>query len=140
MQPSMQKFRVGLTRDILDYNYAYKVTKEDEPSGGTSAGLPTALAFLSLFIQRPLRPNIASTGMLVTDAHDVLTVRAIGDVEYKVEGAYHRNLSSIIVPTGNRSILEHSGIVPKAIREELVQYVADLDEVVGLVFDGAESL
>ena len=140
MQPSMQKFRVGLTRDILDYNYAYKVTKEDEPSGGTSAGLPTALAFLSLFIQRPLRPNIASTGMLVTDAHDVLTVRAIGDVEYKVEGAYHRNLSSIIVPTGNRSILEHSGIVPKAIREELVQYVADLDEVVGLVFEGAESL
>ena len=57
-----------------------------------------------------------------------------------MEGAYHRNLSSIIVPTGNRSILEHSGIVPKAIREELVQYVADLDEVVGLVFDGAESL
>src|SRR5262249_49547517 len=25
------------TADILDYNYAYKITKEDEPSGGQSA-------------------------------------------------------------------------------------------------------
>ena len=125
-----------LTRDILNYNYGYKVTKEDEPSGGTSAGLPTALAFLSVFIQRPVSQDLASTGMLVTDAHDVLTVRAVGDIEYKVDGAYHRNLKSIIVPTGTRPILEHSGIVPRAIRDELVRYVADLDEVVGLVFEG----
>src|SRR6058998_2465293 len=34
------------TRDILDYNYCYKVTKEDEPSSGVSAGIPTGLAFL----------------------------------------------------------------------------------------------
>lgn len=32
-----------LTHDLLDYDYSYKVTKEDEPSGGLSAGLPTAL-------------------------------------------------------------------------------------------------
>ena len=123
-----------LTRDILNYNYGYKVTKEDEPSGGTSAGLPSALAFLSVFIQRPVKPGLASTGMLVTDAHDVLTVRAVGDIEYKVDGAYHRNLEMIVVPTGNRAILNQSGIVPRAIREELVRYVADLDEVVELVF------
>jgi hypothetical protein len=30
--------------------------------------------------------------------------------------------------------LNQSGIVPRAIREELVRYVADLDEVVELVF------
>ncbi|HXL14801.1 MAG TPA: S16 family serine protease, partial [Methylomirabilota bacterium] len=128
-----------LTRDILDFNYGYKVTKEDEPSGGTSAGLPTALAFLSVFIQRPVRRDFASTGMLVTDAHDVLTVRAVGDIEYKVDGAYHRNLKSIIVPTGNRPVLEHSGVVPRAVREELVHYVADLNEVVGLVFEGSQD-
>ena len=72
--------------------------------------------------------------MLVTDAHDVLTVRAVGDIEYKVDGAYHRNLKMIVVPTGNRAILEQSGIVPRTIREELVRYVGDLDEVVDMVF------
>jgi ATP-dependent Lon protease len=127
-----------LTRDILDHNYGYKVTKEDEPSGGTSAGLPTALAFLSVFIQRPVSQNVASTGMLVTDAHDVLTVRTVGDIEYKVDGAYHRNLERILVPAGNQSILEQSAIVPRVIRERLVRYVADLDQVVGLVFEGTD--
>jgi len=129
-----------LTRDILDYNYSYKVTKEDEPSGGTSAGLPTALAFLSVFIQRPVLQDIASTGMLVTDAHDVLTIRAVGDIEYKVDGAYHRNLKWIVVPGGNRPALEHSGVVPRAICEEFVRYVADFDEAVKLVFEGMEQL
>jgi tetratricopeptide (TPR) repeat protein len=129
-----------LTRDILNYNYGYKVTKEDEPSGGTSAGLPTALAFLSVFLQRPLHEGFASTGMLVTDAHDVLTVRAVGDIEHKVDGAYHRNLDMIIVPAGNRPVLEHSGVVPRVVREEIVRYVADLDEVVGIVFEGVDKL
>jgi hypothetical protein len=129
-----------LTRDILNFNYGYKVTKEDEPSGGTSAGLPTALAFLSVFIQRPVIQDLASTGMLVTDAHDVLTVRAVGDIEYKVDGAYHRNLKMIVVPTGNRAILAQSGIVPRTIREELVRYVADLDEVVEMVFGATDGL
>ena len=35
------------TADINDYTYSYKLPKEDEPSGGLSAGLPSALAFLS---------------------------------------------------------------------------------------------
>jgi tetratricopeptide (TPR) repeat protein len=129
-----------LTRDILNYSYGYKVTKEDEPSGGTSAGLPTALAFLSVFLQRPLAPNMASTGMLVTDAHDVLTVRAVGDIEFKVDGAYHRNLTAMLIPSGNRPILEHSGIVPRVIREGMVRYVSDLDEAVRIAFDGDKDL
>src|SRR5262249_27356779 len=49
------------TKDILDYNYTYKVTKEDEPSGGLSAGLPSALAFLSVFLDRPVSQRIASS-------------------------------------------------------------------------------
>ena len=128
------------TRDILDYDYAYKVTKEDEPSGGTSAGLPTALAFLSLFLRKPLPQDVASTGVVVTDAHDVLTVRMVGDIEYKVNGAYHRNLRMILVPIENRAILEQSAIVPRDICNEIVRYVADVDEAVRLVFGDLESL
>lgn len=129
-----------LTRDIMDYNYGYKVTKEDEPSGGTSAGLPTALAFLSQFLQRPIRQDVALTGVMVTDAHDVLTVRTVGDVEQKVNAAYHRNLSMIVVPTGNRPILERSSIVPLTIQSEIVRYASDLNEAVRVVFGDAELL
>ena len=129
-----------LTRDILDYNYGYKVTKEDERSGGISAGLPTALAFLSLFLQKPVPQDIASTGDVVTDAHDVLTVRVVGDVEHKVDGAYHRNLRMILVPMGNRAVLERSSIVPRAICDEIVRFVSDLDGAVWFVFGDLEFL
>jgi len=128
------------TRDILEYNYGYKVTKEDEPSGGTSAGLPTALAFLSLFLQRPVSQELASTGVVVTDAHDVLTVRTVGDGEYKVDGAYHRNLRTILVPTGNRAMLERNPLVPREICDEIVRYVGDLDEAARIVFGDLEFL
>jgi tetratricopeptide (TPR) repeat protein len=120
------------TRDILDYNYCYKITKEDEPSGGVSAGIPTALAFLSLFMQQPVTAEAVSTGTLVADAHDVLTVRPVGDVEYKVDAAYHRNLRMIIVPRGNQPQLEQSALVPRAVTREIVSYAADFDEVARL--------
>jgi tetratricopeptide (TPR) repeat protein len=118
------------TRDILDYGYTYKVTKEDEPSGGLSAGLPSALAFLSVFLDRPVPQTIASTGALVADAHDVLVVKPIGEPEYKVRGAYNRNLAKILLPAGNRRELEGSALVPADICREIVAFVSDLDEAV----------
>jgi len=122
------------TRDILDYRYFYKVTKDDEPSAGLSAGLPTALAFLSLFLQRPVPDDVASTGTIVADAHDVLVVRPVGDIDPKVAGAYHRNLRMIVVPAGNRAQLEHSSIVPRAVVHEIVRYASSLDDAARLVF------
>ncbi|HVR06791.1 MAG TPA: S16 family serine protease [Thermoanaerobaculia bacterium] len=127
-----------LTGDILDFNYSFKVTKEDEPSGGLSAGLPTALAFLSVFLDRPVPQDVASSGMLVTDAHDVLVVRPVGEAEWKVRGAYNRNLRLVILPEGNRGDLERSVQVPRPISAQLVRFVPDLDSAVGLVFPGAE--
>jgi tetratricopeptide (TPR) repeat protein len=122
------------TRDILDYTYAYKVTKEDEPSGGLSAGLPSALAFLSVFLNRSVPQGIASTGALVADAHDVLVIGAVGEPEYKVRGAYNRNLQTAILPEANRAELEASPLVPRAICSEIVRYAASLDDAVVLTF------
>ncbi|HEY6323995.1 MAG TPA: S16 family serine protease [Thermoanaerobaculia bacterium] len=123
-----------LTGDILDFNYSYKVTKEDEPSGGLSAGLPTALAFLSVFLDRPVPQDLASSGVLVTDAHDVLVVRPVGEAEWKVRGAYNRNLRLVILPEGNRADFERSIQVPRPVSTELVKFVPDLDSAVRLVF------
>jgi len=122
------------TQEILDYSYTYKVTKEDEPSGGASAGLPSALAFLSVFLDRPLPQDIASSGVLVADSHDVLVVRAVGEPEYKVRGAYNRNLRKVILPEANRSELDGSPCVPRAICDEIVHYVSNLDEAVIATF------
>jgi tetratricopeptide (TPR) repeat protein len=123
-----------LTRDIFDYNYTYKVTKEDEPSGGQSVGLPSALAFLSVFLNRPVPQDIASSGVLVADSHDVEVVRPVGDPEYKVRGAYNRNLSIVILPEGSRPDLEWNPLVPRAVCDEIVRYAATLDDAVVLTF------
>ncbi len=127
-----------LTGDILDFNYSFKVTKEDEPSGGLSAGLPTALAFLSVFLDRPVPQDLAASGMLVTDAHDVLVVRPVGEAEWKVRGAYNRNLRLVILPEGNRADLERSVQVPRPVSARLVRFVPELDSAVRLVFGDLE--
>lgn len=122
------------TADLMDYRYTYKVTKEDEPSGGASAGLPTALAFLSLFTGEPLPQDLAATGRIVTDAHDVLTVHGIGDVAYKMRAACHRNLRALLAPSMNRAELLASPLVPRAVSLEQARFVATFDDAVRVVF------
>ena len=123
-----------LTSDVLDYQYTYKVTKEDEPSGGPSAGLPTALAFLSVFLQKPVPQDTAFSGVLIADSHDALVVRSVGDAAAKAKGAYHRNLRRIVMPAENRADLASSVQIPTAVAERFVRYVATLDEAVTLTF------
>ncbi|HWL84832.1 MAG TPA: S16 family serine protease [Polyangiaceae bacterium] len=122
------------TADILDYDYTYKVTKEDEPSGGLSAGLPTALAFLSVFLQCPVPQDMACSGVIIADAHDVLVLRGVGEAEYKVKGAYHRNLNAIVLPRDNQNDLAQTQQVPRAIVSELVRFASNLDEAITLTF------
>jgi tetratricopeptide (TPR) repeat protein len=122
------------TSDILDYDYTYKVTKEDEPSGGLSAGLPTALAFLSVFLQRPVPQDMAFSGVLIADAHDALAIRRVGEAEYKVKAAYNRNLRRILLPRDNRVDILGNPHLPGRISGSLVRYVASLDEAVTLTW------
>jgi hypothetical protein len=122
------------TRDILDWEYTYKITKEDEPSGGTSAGLPSAVALLSVFLQVPVPQDVAFTGVVVADAHDALAVRRVGDVDEKVRGAYARNLRKIVLPADNRADLAASCAIPLAVEDEVVLYAQTLDEALALVF------
>ena len=122
------------TATLHEFAYTYKVTKEDEPSGGLSAGLPTALAFLSVFLDRPLPQDVASSGILIADAHDVQILRPVGEPEYKVRGAYNRNLRMLLLPAGNREDLARTPQVPRPIVDELVRFVSDLDQAAALVF------
>jgi ATP-dependent Lon protease len=72
--------------------------------------------------------------MLITEAHDVISIGRIGEPDYKVKAAYHGNLRSLILPIENRPDLESSRVVPRELTSEIVQYAADLDQAVKLVF------
>jgi len=122
------------TADLADYVYSYKLPKEDEPSGGLSAGLPSALAFLSVFLQQSVPQDVASSGALITESHLALSVGPVGEVEYKAKAAFHRNLRMLILPRGNRTELERSLDAPPELIGDLVRYVASFDEAVRLVF------
>jgi tetratricopeptide (TPR) repeat protein len=122
------------TTDLYDYTYSYKLPKEDEPSGGLSAGLPSAFAFLSAFLQRPVPYGIASSGALVTEAHDVITIGRVGEADYKVKAAYHANARALVLPLANKNDLERSTLAPVEITREIVRYAADLDQALELVF------
>ncbi len=122
------------TAGLLDYTYSFKVTKEDEPSSGLSAGLPAALAFLSVFLDRPVPQAMAASGIVVADAHDVIVVRPVGEAAFKVRGAYNRNLRSLLLPAGNREELTESPLVPAPITAEIVRFVDNLDEAAEIVF------
>jgi ATP-dependent Lon protease len=111
-----------------------KIAKEDEPSSGTSAGLPVAIAFLSLLLQREVPKTIALTGALVCDSQGEIVLRRVGDALYKVKGAYHRNLRSILLPEENREDVEGGDIVPPAVARELVRYAARLSDAVELLW------
>ena len=40
---------------------------------------------------------VALSGAIVADAHDVLAVRNVADVEVKVKGAYNRDLRRLVL-------------------------------------------
>lgn len=124
---------------IESFRYGLKVTKDDEPSSGRSAGLAVGLAFLSLFLERPIAETLAVTGALVTDSHRSLVVGRVGDIEAKVLAAYEARVGVLLVPLANRGDLERSALVPPAVVADVVRYVATFEEAIGHAL-GAEAL
>lgn len=123
-----------LVHDIDEYAYQFKLTNEDEPSSGPSAGLAIAIAFMSVFLNRPVPDGIALSGVLVSEARDHLSVRRIGDADIKVQGAIARRLSRIVLPGETRREVEASDLVPREASVKIVRYVDSLDEALEAVF------
>ena len=127
-----------LCRDVDDYFYALKIAKEDEPSSGSSAGLPIAISFLSLILGKEVPRDIAMTGELVCDSQGEAVLKRVGDALYKVKGAYHRNVPTILLPEENRPDVEAGDIVPLTVARQLVRYAANLRAAVEAIW-GSEA-
>jgi tetratricopeptide (TPR) repeat protein len=123
-----------LVEDLDTHRYMLKVTKDDEPSGGNSAGIAVALAFVSVFLQKELPADFAITGSLVADSATEIRLRRIADVDTKVLGVYQRRIARLICPSENRPDLESSHLVPRQIWEKRVAFAGNLTQVMKLVF------
>jgi hypothetical protein len=120
--------------ELDDRRFFLRFTKDDEPSSGDSAGLPIAVAFASVMLGLSAPSDVAFSGAVICDAHDVLTLARIGDVDAKIEGAYERRLSRIVLPAQNRDDVTHAERVPRKIAEHMVVFARTLDEVLEAVF------
>ncbi len=118
-----------VVRDLDDRRYYLRFTKDDEPSSGESAGLPIAVAFASVMLDFSPPKNMAFSGALIGDAHHVLTVGKIGDVDAKIEGAYERRPCKIVLPAENREDVFFAERIPRQIVDEVVIFANTLDEV-----------
>jgi ATP-dependent Lon protease len=123
-----------LVTDLGGYRYVLKVTKDDEPSGGSSAGIAVALAFVSVFLQRPVRQDVAITGSVVVDSSSEIRVHRVADVDHKMIGVHQRRLSRLVMPEENRADLEASDLVPRPIWERRAAFARNLTQVMKLVF------
>jgi tetratricopeptide (TPR) repeat protein len=123
-----------LGADADDYVYTLKIAKEDEPSSGNSAGLPLAIAFLSVMTGRELPKTIAFSGAVVCDSRLEVVLRRVGDALQKVKGAYHCDLSAILLPEENRQDVERGDVVPLPIARSIARYARTLAEAVEVVW------
>ncbi len=116
-------------RDLDDRRYFLRITKDDEPSSGDSAGLPIAVAFASVMLGFSAPKNMAFSGALICDAHHVLTIGKIGDVDAKIEGAYERRPCQIVLPADNRDDVAFAERIPRKIANQTVIFARSFDEV-----------
>jgi tetratricopeptide (TPR) repeat protein len=118
-----------VVRDLDDRRYFLRITKDDEPSSGESAGLPIAIAFASVMLGFSPPKNMAFSGALIGDARHVLTLGKIGDVDAKIEGAYERRPCKIVLPAENREDVFFAERIPRQIVNDVVIFADTLDEV-----------
>ncbi len=90
------------------------------PKDGPSAGVTITTALVSLFTQKPVRPDLAMTGEVTLKGR----VLPVGGIKEKVLSAHRAGIRKLILPEGNRRDWEE---VPQEVRESLeVMFSSDV--------------
>lgn len=110
------------------WGYGIHVTKEDQPSGGPSLGLPAAMAFVSAMLDLSIPRHVVFTGALSYDALGRIAVLPVGDVNLKLKGALHAGARLLVLPASQREEALSGEQVPRRIAERSTVFVATLDE------------
>ena len=98
------------------------------PKDGPSAGITIAVALVSLFTERPVRPDVAMTGEITLRG----LILPVGGIKEKVLAAHRARIKEVILPKRNANDLDE---LPQQVRESLkFHLVSRLDEAVKIVF------
>lgn len=112
-------------------------TKEDEPSGGPSLGLPAAIAFASALLDAPVPRALVFTGAISYDAAALLAVRPVGELGAKLEAALHVGASALLFPAAQaEEALSGQQVVPASFAREVARPVATFDEALAIALGG----
>ncbi|MGQ4806704.1 Lon protease [Candidatus Entotheonellaceae bacterium PAL068K] len=98
------------------------------PKDGPSAGIPMAMALISVLTATPVRHHVAMTGEITLRGR----ILPVGGVKEKVLAAKCAGVRNLILPRGNRPEVEDMSA--KIRRGLQVVYVETMDEVLGVVF------
>jgi ATP-dependent Lon protease len=82
------------------------------PKDGPSAGVAIATCIASVMGERPVRHDVAMTGEITLRGK----VLSVGGIKEKVMAAHRANITSVVLPEGNRKDVQE---VPAEIREKL---------------------
>ncbi len=100
------------------------------PKDGPSAGITMTVAFLSLFSNIKIKPNLAMTGELSLTGQ----VLAIGGLKEKIIAARRNDIKEIILPSSNLRELDE---IFDDVKAGLIFYpVKKIEEVIDIVFEG----
>ncbi len=98
------------------------------PKDGPSAGITIAIALLSLFTEKPVRPDVAMTGEITLRG----LVLPVGGIKEKVLAAHRAGIKEIILPKRNVVDLDE---LPGQIRQQLkFHLVSRVDQAVKIAF------
>lgn len=93
------------------------------PKDGPSAGVAMLTSLVSLFLDKPVRADVAMTGEITLRG----LVLPIGGVKEKVLAAHRAGIKTVVLPERNKPHLED---VPKDVRNQLeIALVRNVDEV-----------
>lgn len=100
------------------------------PKDGPSAGVTLATSLVSLFMNKPVKHDIAMTGEITLRGK----VLPVGGIKEKVLAARRSGISRVILPKLNEKDLQE---IPEHIRKSMQFYFVDwLDEVLALTLVG----
>ncbi len=103
------------------------------PKDGPSAGITIAVALVSLFTERPVRPDVAMTGEITLRG----LILPVGGIKEKVLAAHRARIKEVILPKRNANDLDE---LPQQVRDSLkFHLVYRLDEAVKIVFRKARK-
>lgn len=103
------------------------------PKDGTSAGLPIAVALISLITGRPCRRNAALSGELTLTGR----ILPVGGIKEKLMAAHRAGVQTVVLPAKNQGSLND---IPDDIQSALeIQFSDELEPVIDLVTHSSES-